>query len=57
MKTVLSQANKICDLEKLVLDNNPEAEIVEKGVIEIRYHEEYKYHQVFKLKPQKNPHD
>lgn len=56
MKSVISQANKICDLEKLVLDQYPGYEIEGKGVIEIKYYTEFKYHQVFKLKPKKNPH-
>lgn len=57
MKTVLSQANRLCDLEKLVLEKYPGHEIEEKGIVEIKYYTEYKYNQVFKLKPKKNPHD
>ena len=57
MKLVISQANKLCDLEKLVLDQYPCYEIEEKGIVEIKYYTEFKDHQVFKLKPKKNPHD
>ena len=54
---MLSQANRLCDLEKLVLEQYPYHEIVHRGVIQIKYHEENKYHQVFKLETTKNPHD
>ena len=50
MKTVLSQSNELCNLESLVLEANPNYEIVKKGVVQIVYESEYKYHQVFTIK-------
>ena len=54
MKKVLSQSNLIQNLEGIIIEKYPECEIVEKGIIRIEYHTEYKYHQEFVIK-QKTP--
>ena len=54
MKNVLSQSNLIQDLEEIILERYPGHEVVEKGIIRIEYHTEYRYHQEFVIK-QKTP--
>jgi hypothetical protein len=55
-KEVLSQSNNREELESLVLEAYPGYDIIHRNIIQIKYYEKYKYHQVFKLKPKKNPH-